>query len=80
MRRSVLGASSMALLLLLVGGCGKYGAPHRTGSAPATATLPSSPIPPPYFGTEGTGIENPTSDPLPVPTAPPEEPEDEPTP
>lgn len=77
MRRSPLVAILLALGALVPVACGKYGPPHRVGVTASPAGLPASPAPPPYFGTEGTGILNPTSEPLPVPTAPPEEPEEE---
>ena len=77
MRRTPLAATLIALVALLSAACGKYGAPHRTGVPASSSGLPASPAPPPYYGTEGTGILNPTSEPLPVPSAPPEEPEEE---
>lgn len=78
-RSSFVAASCLVLTAWLAGACGKYGAPHRTAS-PSAATPSASPIPPPYFGSQGSGVLNPTSEPLPVPTAPPEEPDEETTP
>jgi hypothetical protein len=80
MKRSFSLAAALALTVCLAVACGKYGAPRRIGEAAPPETLPSSPIPPPPMGPEGTGILNPTSEPLPAPTAPPEEPEEDPAP
>ena len=80
MKRSFPLAAAITLTVLLAVACGKYGPPRRVGQAVPPATLPSSPIPPPPMGSEGTGILNPTSEPLPAPMAPPEEPEEDPAP
>ena len=80
MMRSFPLTAAIVLAVLLAVACGKYGSPRRVGEAVPPATLPSSPIPPSPMGSEGTGILNPTSEPLPAPMAPPEEPEEDPAP
>ncbi len=80
MSRSLLHRAALVLAAVIVAACGKYGPPHRAGGPTPAATLPGSPIPPPPLPPEGTGILNPSSVPLPVPSAPPEEPEEDPAP
>lgn len=69
-------ALCVALAVATLGACGKYGPPRRMGQPPPQQqSVQPSPIPPLPTAPEGTGILNPTSEPLPPPTAPSQEPE-----
>lgn len=70
-RRSLAGVLLVATALGLAA-CGRYGPPRRPDST--TSADPGG------LGPQGTSILNPTSEPLPAPEAPPEEPQEESSP